>query len=194
MVTKFRTVDKSRFWIEPRGAELSLWNLDSLSEAPGKGETLIFAEGEPDALSWLQAGAPYVVSVPNGAPERAGEGDVTPGNDRQFAYLWTGSKLHPDLAKFAPVKRWLHDVTQRMQVVFAASNLYNMLPIIYGDLGVFYAWGYLWPNVTQYARSMLRTETAVILFWVVPLAVAWRADGGACSTARRSLRSRVPHM
>jgi hypothetical protein len=43
----------------------------------------------------------------------------------------------PDLAEHKPVKEWLHSVTQRMQVVFADSNLYNTLPIIYGDMGVF---------------------------------------------------------
>jgi len=43
----------------------------------------------------------------------------------------------PDLARFAPVKEWLHQVTQRMQVVFADTNLYNTLSILYGDLGVF---------------------------------------------------------
>ena len=35
------------------------------------------------------------------------------------------------------VKFWLHNVTQRMTSVFLRSNLYNVLPIVYGDLGVF---------------------------------------------------------
>ena len=43
----------------------------------------------------------------------------------------------PDLAERPDVKQWLHHVTQRMQVVFSDSNLYNVLPIVYGDLGVF---------------------------------------------------------
>jgi hypothetical protein len=43
----------------------------------------------------------------------------------------------PELAEFHPVKEWLHQVTQRMMVVFADSNLYNTLPIVYGDMGVF---------------------------------------------------------
>lgn len=43
----------------------------------------------------------------------------------------------PDLAASQPVKEWLHVVTQRMQVVFADTNLYNVLPILYGDLGLF---------------------------------------------------------
>ncbi len=43
----------------------------------------------------------------------------------------------PDLAEFGAVKEWLHQVTQRMRDVFAKSNLYNALPTIYGELGVF---------------------------------------------------------
>ena len=43
----------------------------------------------------------------------------------------------PDLAEFQPVKEWLHTVTRRMLDLFLKSNLYNALPILYGDLGVF---------------------------------------------------------
>lgn len=43
----------------------------------------------------------------------------------------------PTLSVYKPVKEWLHKVTQRMQVLFADSNLYNSLPIVYGDLGTF---------------------------------------------------------
>lgn len=43
----------------------------------------------------------------------------------------------PDLAEFASVKDWLHDVSLKMATVFIRSNLYNALPIVYGDMGVF---------------------------------------------------------
>lgn len=43
----------------------------------------------------------------------------------------------PNLAEFDTVKNWLHDTSQRMSTVFLRSNLYNVLPIIYGDIGVF---------------------------------------------------------
>lgn len=43
----------------------------------------------------------------------------------------------PDLAEFATVKEWLHTVTGRMLTVFLRSNLYNALPIIYGDMAIF---------------------------------------------------------
>lgn len=41
----------------------------------------------------------------------------------------------PDLAEFGSVKQWLHVVTQRMLTVFTKSNLYNVLPTIYRELG-----------------------------------------------------------
>lgn len=43
----------------------------------------------------------------------------------------------PDMAEFGPVKEWLHEVSQRMSTAFLRSNLYNALPIVYGDIGVF---------------------------------------------------------
>lgn len=43
----------------------------------------------------------------------------------------------PTLSDLGPVKDWLFLVSQRMSTVFAKSNLYNVLPIIYGDIGVF---------------------------------------------------------
>lgn len=41
------------------------------------------------------------------------------------------------LKKFGPVKEWLHQVTTKMREVFAKSNLYMALPVLYGELGVF---------------------------------------------------------
>lgn len=43
----------------------------------------------------------------------------------------------PAMAEFGAVKDWLHVVSQRMTTVFLKSNLYNTLPIVYGDLGTF---------------------------------------------------------
>ena len=41
-----------------------------------------------------------------------------------------------DLADVSSVKDWLYQVTQRMQTAYIRSNLYNTLPLIYGDLSV----------------------------------------------------------
>ncbi len=43
----------------------------------------------------------------------------------------------PDLSEFTPVRQWLDDVARSMRGVFARSNLYNVLPSVYGELGPF---------------------------------------------------------
>lgn len=42
-----------------------------------------------------------------------------------------------ELMEFGPVKSWLHMAELRMQDVFARSNVYNVLPTLYAELGVF---------------------------------------------------------
>lgn len=43
----------------------------------------------------------------------------------------------PDLNKFAPARRWLDDVQERMMAVFSRSNIYNSLHSVYQELGQF---------------------------------------------------------
>ncbi len=43
----------------------------------------------------------------------------------------------PDLSEFGAIKDWLHAVSLAMSTVFLRSNLYNALPVVYGDIGVF---------------------------------------------------------
>lgn len=43
----------------------------------------------------------------------------------------------PKLSENANVKTWLHETTSRMTNVFLKSSLYKVLPVVYGDLGVF---------------------------------------------------------
>lgn len=43
----------------------------------------------------------------------------------------------PSLMEFGPVKRWLFEVNKRMAALFLRSNLYNVLPTSYRDLGLF---------------------------------------------------------
>lgn len=98
LFTKMRLPPK-RFWIEPQGARLCLWNLDCCRALASTGGTLIITEGEFDAASFVEAGFPCVVSVPNGANSHPREGDINPGEDTSFAYLWNDEKtgLIPDL-------------------------------------------------------------------------------------------------
>lgn len=43
----------------------------------------------------------------------------------------------PDLREREDVKVWLELVTRRLRMVFSDSNLYNCLPVVYGDMAVF---------------------------------------------------------
>lgn len=43
----------------------------------------------------------------------------------------------PDMSEFGAVKEWLYKVQNVMNTSFLRSNLYNVLPVLYGDLGVF---------------------------------------------------------
>jgi twinkle protein len=66
---KYRLTSEKRHKMDT-GAPLALWNSDSL-KAPEVREgqaPLVITEGEWDALAVIQAGHPFAVSVPNGAP------------------------------------------------------------------------------------------------------------------------------
>lgn len=90
--TKWRNLDKSGWQISPSGQVMQFYNLDCLtdkSSGPEEAHTpLIITEGELDALSVIQAGLSYVVSVPNGAGASRSEGVIDASQDSQFAYLW----------------------------------------------------------------------------------------------------------
>ena len=47
------------------------------------------------------------------------------------------STQDPDLIEFGPVKNWLNDVERLMREIFSVSNLYNVLPSSYDELGGF---------------------------------------------------------
>ena len=53
---------------------------------------------------------------------------------RQWFRLTTAS---PELDEKGPVKSWLYIVHQRMMMEFSKSDLYNVLPSVYDDLGTF---------------------------------------------------------
>ena len=51
---------------------------------------------------------------------------------------WMKLTTHdPALAKKGDVNVWLHQVSTLMLTMFATTNLYNCLPVVYGDLGIF---------------------------------------------------------
>lgn len=59
--TKYRTGNKHFKFVQ--GAELLPYNIDAIKET----DTVIITEGEMDALTFVETGFPYVVSVPSGA-------------------------------------------------------------------------------------------------------------------------------
>jgi hypothetical protein len=89
----------------------------------------------------------------------------------------------PDLAQFGPVKQWLHEVTQRMLTVFLRSNLYNVLPTQYGDMGVF-ATG---------AMSVLEDDKDVIRCYSYPIGsyALGTNDRGVCDVFVREWQMTV---
>lgn len=62
----------------------------------------------------------------------------------------------PSLNRRSNVKRWLHEVTERMRAIFQQVNLYNSLPLVYGDMGMF---GTAAMGVLEDSRDLFRTYT-----------------------------------
>jgi hypothetical protein len=62
----------------------------------------------------------------------------------------------PSLNRRPNVKIWLHEVTERMRAIFQQVNLYNSLPIVYGDMGMF---GTAAMGVLDDSRDLFRTYT-----------------------------------
>src|SRR6266436_293342 len=99
---KYRGTGK-RFYQKPNGTK-TFWNSDVLDDPCLKdgSVSLVITEGEMDALSVLEAGIPYVVSVPDGAPpdvvpsaSARGFGgtcqldiDVEPEHDTKYGYIY----------------------------------------------------------------------------------------------------------
>jgi twinkle protein len=73
------------------GAPLLLWNHDVLLSEPVRtGQApVVITEGEWDALSAIQSGFPYTVSVPNGGPNDPHRGEISEENDAErYRFLW----------------------------------------------------------------------------------------------------------
>jgi twinkle protein len=90
---KYRTLEgKKRFEMD-KGGKLVAWNLECLRETSLKGKHLLICEGELDALAAIQSGYARAISVPNGAPMKAGELE-----GRRYDWLDSLAKLLDDRA------------------------------------------------------------------------------------------------
>jgi twinkle protein len=100
--TKIKTLAK-KFWVEPAGQRLLLWNIDSLRELPSRPkEALVLTEGEHDAIAVAQSCRGTIVSsVPNGSSGKRSEGQILVKDDSDFSYIWgEDQKLIPELDQF----------------------------------------------------------------------------------------------
>ena len=87
---KYRPKEKK--FRQEGGAERTLYNIDMIKvhwELTGRKE-VIFVEGEMDVLSMYEAGMPYAVSLPDGAPKTA----KFDANDKRFQALQSCDWLH----------------------------------------------------------------------------------------------------
>jgi len=105
---KYRTVDK-QLW-QRQGGKKTFYNADVLDDPMlQSGERdLIITEGEIDALTAVDCGFPFVVSVPEGAPPvKNGErpGDLSPVDieneaSGKFSFLWNNRDKLKKIRKF----------------------------------------------------------------------------------------------
>jgi twinkle protein len=93
---KYRS--RGKRFAQRTGGTKTFWNVDVLEDpALLSGErALVIVEGEMDALAVIEAGYPWVVSVPDGAPPALKDGDdagerfedIDPARDRKFSYVF----------------------------------------------------------------------------------------------------------
>lgn len=91
---KYRAIASKTFW-QSKGGEKILYGLDDIVDA----DTVVIVEGEMDKLAMHQAGFTACVSVPDGAPAKARDGELPPPEeDKKFSYLWA-CRAHLDRVK-----------------------------------------------------------------------------------------------
>lgn len=81
---KFRTLDKQ--FAQIKDGEKHFWLVDKLDL--DLGDACLITEGEIDALSLMEADFGNVISVPDGAPKEAKDGEVNPVDDKKFSFVW----------------------------------------------------------------------------------------------------------
>lgn len=83
---KWRQTSEKRHRMD-EGAPLLLWNADCLKDSKVQSghAPVIIAEGEWDAITAIQSGFPFTVSVPNGAPGKLTD---EPENAKRYEWVW----------------------------------------------------------------------------------------------------------
>lgn len=83
---KYRTGSKK--FAQVKGAEKIYYGLDDIKKA----DSVIITEGEMDKLALEVVGYENVISVPDGAPSTAKNGEVNQQDDKKFEYVWNCEK------------------------------------------------------------------------------------------------------
>jgi hypothetical protein len=92
----------------------------------------------------------------------------------------------PELSEMGSVKQWLDVVSRRMSTVFLRSNLYQCLPIMYGDIGIF----------ATHAMLVEEDFERVIRFYSFPVGTYWIAndENGNVNVFMREFRMTVRQL
>lgn len=146
------------------GFKLSFWNLEAVLRT--KPPTVYITEGELDACALVEAGIPYtqVLSVPNGAVERAAE--VTDRSARGYGYIE------------AALKQGLSAVKRIVLCVDADGPGLSLRSDLAQILGVGRVCFVDWPEGCKDANDVLRHDGALFLReLVLDGALPWPVNG-----------------
>lgn len=84
---KFRDTGTKKFW-QHEGRRRVFWNADVMLDPQAQAGQIIITEGEMDALTCIQAGYPFSMSVPDGAPPPDAKDDVPDDAGGKFQFFW----------------------------------------------------------------------------------------------------------
>lgn len=130
--TKYRGPGK-KFW-QSAGGRKTFFNADILDDPTliDGDHPLVICEGEMDCLSFLEAGYPFAVSVPDGAPPARDQhgnlvqvpdtaDDVDPATDEKYRYILNNWDRLKRVKKFVlagdgddPGRRLVHELARRL--------------------------------------------------------------------------------
>jgi len=83
---------KGKAFSQQKDGKRTFWNWQGLELAALEQKPLLICEGEMDALSAIEAGYPWAVSVPDGAPQKRSD-FYSRDEDQKFKFIWNNESL-----------------------------------------------------------------------------------------------------
>lgn len=83
---------KGKAFSQQKDGKRTFWNWQGLELAALEEKPLLICEGEMDALSAIEAGYPWAVSVPDGAPQKRSD-FYSRDEDQKFKFIWNNESL-----------------------------------------------------------------------------------------------------